>query len=177
MKDQGIVDIDLLADATNVMDGLGLTPIVSPQSLSGLSLGAGKSFVNETLKSLPNKDLVTAFIQAPMHSKIIFLNELKNRGVQIILDLDGGSSRQDVAHLLKDEKFVFVDGMMDEEVAEQVEKMISMSDCHMSPINGGDVDHQKAAILLDGCRSLFKERKPKKFYQKLNQNSRGKYRR
>lgn len=168
MKGNGTVEVDPLVVATNTMGGLGLTPMVSSQSIDDLTFGAGKSYANEVLKRLSNDEVVKAFMQAPIHSKIIFLNEIKKRGVQIIMDLDVSSTRKDAADFLKDEQFVFVDGMMDKENVEQIEMMITMSDYHMSPIKGRDVDHEKAAILLDGCRKLFKKQKPKKFYQELN---------
>lgn len=166
MKDHGIVDINSLADVTNAMGGLGLTPFISTQSLSGLS----KSFTNEAIKALSDDEIVRCFTNARMSDKVVFLHEIQRRGIKsITIDLEGDMTDEKIIIHMETGSLFFGEPTDNSCVATMFKEETYMME-----------RFRKKAVALDSLASIgpnLAKKKEPKFYQELNKNSRGKYRR
>lgn len=131
--------------------------------------GAGRSYVNEAIKSLSDDEVVRCFKNARMADKVVFLHEIQRRGIKsITIDLEGEVT-DDMLMNVMETGTLFGEPIDNSYVA----AMLKEETCMMERF-------QKKAVVLDPLAShspdLTEKKKPK-FYQELNKNSRGKHRR
>lgn len=102
-------------------------------------VGLGKSFYTEYMRGnigdagakkkiadLTDEELVNLFVKVPLRHKLQFLFEIERREIKtVVFDLEGHSSRDDfLKQFGEQEGFVFVDGMADLDIFEEIKKIV-----------------------------------------------------
>lgn len=134
--------------------------------------GAGRSYVNEAIKSLSDDEVVRCFTNARMSDKVVFLQEIQKRGIKsITVDLEGDMTEEKLMEVMETGA-LFLGEPAD---YSHIEMMFKEETCMMERF-------QKKVVILDSMSFPKKQdiyshkKKEPKFYQELNKNSRGKYR-